>query len=595
MNVPNLKNYDLLKKIASGGQGDVYLARQSNDDLGLDKTVAIKFVKKDFCSKDDFKNEVRLLSQLNHPNICKILDVGETEDSYYIVMEYVEGINLKELMTISKQKGISVPSALVYEVGKNVFSALEYAHHHNSGIILHKDISLHNIMISKSGSVVLIDFGISAINAQESKSTKGGKPSYLPKRVLTEVAGYDESVDMYSLGVVLYELLSSSRVSGEHDLKMELISDQGLKDIISKLVNFKDNYELFKQSQPPQEIADAKNIFSKIITAMIDEKVISEVTIVSRPRRKSNKSIYSSRKLGVGVLIVLLLSTGLYLGMKRPNNIDFSSTIKIVKQGEIVSPYVKGFSLRGDFKEPLRFSDVSCEMFCLQVITNLTLGHKNTYKQFRDKGMIPEYFKNDYEKYLNHTLLQYKKTQTSFYEIQNRCSARETCQYASSFSRLISQSAPLNLDQQELKKKYDLTMKGHDQLINNTVEVWNKKPLVADFIIKNFPNAQRIKSNPILNYTIYKSLDDVNEENCRLIGDFEFLNRTVDLTLPYEATINSNFNLLVFDTDVDIKRTKREISLDVGVSGKKFCSYVRESGVLKSVQIWNFNFYLEDL
>ena len=65
MNKPNIKSYDILKKLASGGQGDVYLARQSNNDLGLDKIVAIKFIKKNTCSKDLFKNEVKMLSQLN--------------------------------------------------------------------------------------------------------------------------------------------------------------------------------------------------------------------------------------------------------------------------------------------------------------------------------------------------------------------------------------------------------------------------------------------------------------------------------------------------------------------------------------------------
>lgn len=587
MEVLNIKNYELIKKLASGGQGDVYLARHSNDDLGLDKLVAIKIIDKKTCNKEAFKNEVKLLSKLDHPNICKILDVGEEENSFYIVMEYIDGINIKEFLVSSKQKSVVIPSVFVYEIGKNIFNALSYAHQLKTGKVLHRDVSLHNIMISKNGEIKLIDFGISELLGGACNSSKSGKPSYLPKRFVTEVEAYDESVDMYSLAVVLYELATKQRVSGEDDVDLNLVEDREIRKTIKALKDFKNDYEIFNLIQVTPRSDQDKNVILNMVSKVVDEKLISEKTIVTPSKRKNEtKGKVRSYYLKITFVVLVIVSIGIYASLKKSAKSVFMGQVNIVKDGKVAIPEKDERGTNDDFKESVTFSDVSCEMFCLQVITNLTIGHQDTYNGFISKGELNEEFKNNYGKYLNQSLILYKKTQENYYSVKNRCSMKETCKYASSISRMMSTSVPLNLDQKTIKSNYDVVMKGSDSDINNVIKTWNKQPLVSGFITSNYSKSIRVISPFGFEYAIFKLVDEVNIENCKKVGDYEYLSRPMDMSLPYEATLNSSFKMLLFDSEVKIKDDKGRYSIEA--KGKKFCEYTRVDGVLKTVQIWKY-------
>lgn len=603
MRTPNIEKYNLLRRLASGGQGDVYLARQQNDDLGLDKFVAIKFIQKEFCSKEFFKNEVKLLSQLNHPNICKILDVGENKEYFYIVMEFIEGINLKELTNLSKQKCIHIPDALIFEIGKSIFEALVYAHHHNSGKILHKDISPHNIMIGTNGSVILIDFGISEIFQHENSKHKNGKPTYLPDNVLNGVKKYDESVDMYSLSVVLYELVTGVKVQAEKDIDLELVSNNLIRDIISSLLKFKEDYDLFNKSNFISYRTSKESIL-KTISKLVDEKVISENTIVTNSKntikKKSKKHIIIDVAIVIGAICFFL-----YLISRNMAPVVEINDLRIQRDGKIEKIGVPREIFKSEIKNSLNFDSDSCEFFCSQAIYNLMTGHKARFLKLKSEKTIYNEFENDYEKYLNNSFLMYKKAINSLHNNLNRCEVKQACKFAIELSVVMSRSAPISLDEQTLKSKFDNLMRGSDKAFDSLVLAEIKTPLESPYLSKTFPIEARYRA-VTNNHTIYYYNGELSEDTCRKIGDLHFLNRTMYIASLYESTINSNLPLLVFNTDlkeltydnitsdnlevksylqknmtvIDIKENK--------IKHKQVCLYERVNGILKHLQVWEY-------
>lgn len=591
MKTPNIEKYNLIRRLASGGQGDVYLARQTNDDLGLDKFIAIKFIQKEFCSKEFFKNEVKLLSQLNHPNICKILDVGENKECFYIVMEFIEGINLKELTNLSMQKGISIPDALIFEIGKSIFEALVYAHHHSSGKILHKDISPHNIMIGKNGSVILIDFGISELFAEENTHYKNGKPTYIPDNVLNGVKKYDETIDMYSLGVVLYELASSLKVKTEKEINLELVSNNVIRNIISSLLKFTEAYDVFNKSNFISSGTSKESIL-KTISKLVDEKVISENTIVSNSR-----SSYSHKfKLKYTILITLVVFISIIFTLKISAK-QFGqkiSEIQIKINNHTEQLLIPRTLFKSDIPDPLNMNTESCEMHCSAAVTYMIQGHKDFYKYVNEKNMNQQDFKNNYPKYLNHSLLLYKKSSSSLFTNLHRCEMKENCRDALEIANTMSQSIPLNVDGITLKANYDSIMNGSDSSFNTTVNSLILNPMLSDNLMREFPTSTRFSAiTPT--YTIYQTEDDLDEKACKKIGDWEFLDRTMIITNLTEASMNTSLNLLIFNSRMTVLKTNDSTLLDFDSNKKetnkeklKVCLYVRENGILKQLLTWEY-------
>ncbi len=196
------ERYEILKLIGEGGMANVYLAL----DTILDRQVAIKILRGDLATDEKFvkkfQREALSASSLNHPNIVEIYDVGEDEGKYYIVMEYVEGTTLKNL--IKKRDFLSVPEVL--DVMKQLTSAVACAH---SNYIIHRDIKPQNVLITEMGKVKITDFGIAvALNEQSMTQTNSvmGSVHYLPPEQARGNVATIKS-DIYSLGIVMYELL----------------------------------------------------------------------------------------------------------------------------------------------------------------------------------------------------------------------------------------------------------------------------------------------------------------------------------------------------------------------------------------------------
>tara|TARA_B100001250_G_scaffold412619_1_gene444348 strand:- start:68 stop:2284 length:2217 start_codon:yes stop_codon:yes gene_type:complete len=222
----NIAGYKILKEIGSGGMGVVYLAKHEK----LRRKVAIKSLHKNLVNDIDFRkrfsNEAITHSKLNHPNIVKLLDFIENDDGLYLIMEYVEGIQIDE--HIKKVSG-PIPENELIILFIKILSAIGYAH--NQGLV-HRDIKPSNVMISKEGEIKLLDFGIAKSNDDEKGLTKTGVQIGTAAYMSPEQVGakkLDYLTDIYSLGVTLfYMAVGKSPYDGDtntFDIQNKIIND----------------------------------------------------------------------------------------------------------------------------------------------------------------------------------------------------------------------------------------------------------------------------------------------------------------------------------------------------------------------------------
>jgi serine/threonine-protein kinase len=197
--------YEVQEIIGVGGMSVVYKAYDNVDD----RIVAIKVLKEEFLNNDEFKrrfkNESKAIALLSHPNIVKVYDVNFGEKLQYIVMEYIDGITLKEY--INKQGAITWNDALFFMT--QILRAVQHAH--DKGIV-HRDIKPQNIILLSTGNIKVTDFGIARFSRSDTKTLTEqaiGSVHYIaPEQAKGEFT--DEKADIYSLGVVLYEMLAGT-------------------------------------------------------------------------------------------------------------------------------------------------------------------------------------------------------------------------------------------------------------------------------------------------------------------------------------------------------------------------------------------------
>ena len=196
--------YQVVRKLGAGGMANVYLA----EDQELGRRVAIKILNDRHAGDEQFverfRREAKNAAALSHPNIVSIYDRGEAEGTYYIAMEYLDGRSLKELIV---QRG-PAPITVSVEYARQILSALRFAHRHG---IVHRDIKPHNVLVDAEGRVKVTDFGIARAGA--SQMTEAGSIVGTAQYLSPEQArgtDVDQRSDLYSLGIVLYELLTGT-------------------------------------------------------------------------------------------------------------------------------------------------------------------------------------------------------------------------------------------------------------------------------------------------------------------------------------------------------------------------------------------------
>ncbi len=198
--------YEITELIGEGGMADVY----KGVDVVDNKTIAIKILKKEFAESEEFlrrfRNESKAIAVLSHPNIVKIYDVGFSDKIQYIVMEYIDGITLKEY--IENERVLSWKDAVHFVT--QILRALQHAHERG---IVHRDIKPQNIMVFTDGTIKVMDFGIAKFAREEGKTATDqaiGTVHYIsPEQARGDVT--DAKSDLYSVGVMLYEMLTGQK------------------------------------------------------------------------------------------------------------------------------------------------------------------------------------------------------------------------------------------------------------------------------------------------------------------------------------------------------------------------------------------------
>lgn len=282
--------YQIIKAIGEGGMANVYLAY----DTILDRNVAVKVLRGDLAGDEKFvrrfQREALSASSLTHPNIVEVYDVGEDNGQYYIVMEYVEGRHLKNLI---KKRG-KLTTSEVIDIMLQIADGMSVAH---DSYIIHRDIKPQNIMILENGLVKIMDFGIAmAMNSTQLTQTNSvmGSVHYLPPEQANGKGSTLQS-DIYSMGIVMYELLTGSLpYKGDNAVEIALKHlKEPLPSIREKLPNIPQSIEniIIKSTakNPKNRYIDAREMHSDLETCLLESRANEEIVKLPYPENEETK------------------------------------------------------------------------------------------------------------------------------------------------------------------------------------------------------------------------------------------------------------------------------------------------------------------
>lgn len=367
--------YEIIKTIGEGGMANVYLA---NDTI-LDRKVAIKVLRGDLSNDEKFirrfQREALSVSNLSHPNIVEVYDVGEEDGQYYIVMEYIEGKTLKQLL--KKRETLTLPE--VIDIMLQLTDGLAHAH---ESYIIHRDIKPQNIMILDNGLVKITDFGIAmALNATQLTQTNSvmGSVHYLPPEQANGKSATVKS-DIYSLGILMYELITGSvPFKGDNAVEIALkhmkekipsirkqnpTIPQSVENIVIKATakNPRNRYDSVKEMHDDLEVCMEKENAKKVTFEYPENDIDDSEPITNKKEKKKiekpkveyvekeedipeEEIIDSPKKKNT----IILLLTGIVLFLLIIAGIFWLSTTKEVK--DVLVPNIVGIKTEKAVKE----------------------------------------------------------------------------------------------------------------------------------------------------------------------------------------------------------------------------------------------------
>ena len=329
--VKQLGDIKLIRKIASGGMAEIWEGRQTGVE-GFEKRLAVKMILPHFLKDEDFLSlfldEGRLAAKLNHPNICQLFKLEESEGTYFTVMEYIDGIDLRSLLKKARTQRIPLPLEHSVKIIIDVCAALDYAHsctdiNGEPLNIVHRDISPSNIMVTRRGNVKVVDFGIAKAATQIHHTRTGvlrGKCAYMAPEQVNEDP-LDQRSDLFCVGIVLWEMITGRQLfqaAGELPKLMKITAGnyprptevydkcpKELEDIVMKALayepderyqncgEFHDALEDFalehKLAMSQRRIASYINKLTRQDPPVKEEQLTASLSPVSTPPARSNQ------------------------------------------------------------------------------------------------------------------------------------------------------------------------------------------------------------------------------------------------------------------------------------------------------------------
>lgn len=334
--IEKIGKYNIIEMLGKGAMGVVYKAL----DPDINREVAVKTIRFDLIDGDDeevmgrFMREAQAAGKLDHPNIATIYDVGREKDLTYIVMQYVKGQSLQQV--IAKKKKFSPKE--INDIIIPLCEALEYAHQHG---IVHRDIKPANILIDLRGKPNVVDFGVARVETSTltQSGTTVGTPSYMsPEQIMGKRV--DNRADIFSLGVILYELAAGQRpFTGEnistlmykivneeppHITEVEKSLPASYENIIEKALA-KDPKNRFQSCL--QFIAALKGESTDIDSTLAYDFEQDQTIRMDKPQKKGRGLI-----LGVSIAAVVLIATaGIFFFVIKPNNTPAVQTRQVAQ------------------------------------------------------------------------------------------------------------------------------------------------------------------------------------------------------------------------------------------------------------------------
>ena len=372
------KRYEILDNLGEGGMADVYLAF----DTILKRDVAIKILRgslsKDPITLMRFQREASAISKLSHPNVVDVYDVGEFKDHHYIVMEYVRGRTLKQL--IAQRGALHKEEAL--DIMKQLTMAIQHAHEHN---IIHRDVKPQNVLVKDDGTVKITDFGIAmvhdSLSLTQGESILGSAHYLAPETPRGEAP--TKQVDIYALGIVFYELLSGTvpfkgdnayQIATKHlHDPMPLIRDfnptlpQTIENVIQRACVKDKNSRYTSTKEMLYDLEHCLDQGCEKVKPIVFEnkpKPQEEVTIFSEHQEQPKKKRY---KWILIILIVLCLGISIYLMLDSG----------IVKPKTIIMPTITDKSV----------DELKSELYALGVL-DTSIRIEETLSDDKDKGEL---------------------------------------------------------------------------------------------------------------------------------------------------------------------------------------------------------------